>query len=224
MNSGGTNSWLVVSIQCVKSTIDQGAFMKEQVMDRRTRKTKEALLKALTTLLSQKKINKISVKEITDLADVNRGTFYLHYTDVFDMLEKIEADMFNDFNTKFETYIQGSVNRDRLLSFIHYVFNFVRANADLCKILTGPDGDYAFLEKFKNAILQSKTIDEYTGKVSEYEYEMRFTISGCIGVIQSWLEKGMPEPSEKMAEVTIKMISTENRPGPRPFMQPQSFK
>lgn len=49
--------------------------MEQNKVDRRTRKTKKALIEALTKLMSEKKINKITVKELTDLADVNRNIF-----------------------------------------------------------------------------------------------------------------------------------------------------
>ena len=56
--------------------------------DRRVRRTKKLLTQALTELLQEKQVNEITVKELTDLADMNRGTFYLYYKDIFDMLEK----------------------------------------------------------------------------------------------------------------------------------------
>ena len=62
----------------------------EKKEDRRVRRTKKLLTQALTQLLQEKQINEITVKELTDLADMNRGTFYLYYKDMFDMLEKIE--------------------------------------------------------------------------------------------------------------------------------------
>ena len=62
--------------------------------DRRVRRTKKLLTQALTQLLQEKQINEITVKELTDLADMNRGTFYLYYKDIFDMLEKIEDGLF----------------------------------------------------------------------------------------------------------------------------------
>jgi AcrR family transcriptional regulator len=58
--------------------------------DRRVRRTKKLLTQALTELMQQKQVKEITVKELTDLADMNRGTFYLYYKDIYDMLESIE--------------------------------------------------------------------------------------------------------------------------------------
>ncbi|NSB14257.1 hypothetical protein [Clostridium beijerinckii] len=54
--------------------------MEQNKVDRRIRRTKKVLIEALTKLMSEKKINKITVKELTDLADVNRNIFsFLFY-------------------------------------------------------------------------------------------------------------------------------------------------
>ena len=66
-------------------------------VDRRVRKTRRQLRECLITLLKEKKVQDITVRELTDMADLNRGTFYLHYKDVFDLLEKTEAELQEDF-------------------------------------------------------------------------------------------------------------------------------
>ena len=63
--------------------------METRKEDRRVRRTKKLLTQALTQLLQRKQVNEITVRELTDLADMNRGTFYLYYKDISDMLEKI---------------------------------------------------------------------------------------------------------------------------------------
>ena len=54
---------------------------KEETIDRRIRKTRRLLRECLTALLKEKKVQDITVREIADMADINRGTFYLHYKD-----------------------------------------------------------------------------------------------------------------------------------------------
>ena len=67
--------------------------MEPAKTDRRVRKTKTRLLNCLTELMKEKEVKDISVKELSDLADINRGTFYLHYRDVYDMLNKVEDEL-----------------------------------------------------------------------------------------------------------------------------------
>ena len=71
--------------------------MKEATVDRRVRKTKKILRECLTQLLKEKKIQDITVRELTEMADLNRGTFYLHYKDVFDLLEQTEEELLTAF-------------------------------------------------------------------------------------------------------------------------------
>ena len=75
--------------------------MEHTKVDRRVRKTKALLLKGLTELMEQKDVNHISVRELTDLVDLNRGTFYLHYRDIFDMVNQVEDELFQEFDNLF---------------------------------------------------------------------------------------------------------------------------
>ena len=68
--------------------------------NRSVRNTKRRLREGLLELLDRKPINEISVKELTDLVDVNRGTFYFHYQDIFDLLHNIETEFFEQFDLR----------------------------------------------------------------------------------------------------------------------------
>ena len=61
--------------------------------DRRIRRTKKLLKQALAQLMDEKEFKDITVRDITERADLNRGTFYLHYTDTYDILNKIENEI-----------------------------------------------------------------------------------------------------------------------------------
>ena len=65
--------------------------MAEKV-DRRVRKTKAQLRAGLARLMQKKSIKEITVKELVEEVDINRSTFYLHYTDIYQMLESIELN------------------------------------------------------------------------------------------------------------------------------------
>jgi len=52
--------------------------------DRRVRKTQQAIHSALSKLLLEKNINDITIKELCEVADINKSTFYLHYKDIYD--------------------------------------------------------------------------------------------------------------------------------------------
>ena len=56
--------------------------------DRRVRKTKKALRQGLVSLLEKKKLKDITVRELTDTVDLHRGTFYVHYRDIYELRER----------------------------------------------------------------------------------------------------------------------------------------
>lgn len=56
-------------------------------IDKRSQRTREALKKTLAQMMIKQNINDITIKNLVVLANINRSTFYLHYTDIFDLLQ-----------------------------------------------------------------------------------------------------------------------------------------
>ncbi|APM39652.1 TetR/AcrR family transcriptional regulator [Clostridium kluyveri] len=180
--------------------------MEEKKLDRRIRKTKQSLFHALTKLMSKKKINNITVKELTDLADVNRSTFYHYYRDIFDMVDKIRTEFIDDFSKTYDKFSKEATTYDDLLSFFIYIFEFVQINAGIFKIFLCDDMDYTFIEKLKDAIKHYEIPLDDTSSELEAHYCMPFIISGCIGVIQQWLNNDMNASPKDMASIIVKML------------------
>ena len=59
--------------------------------NRSVRLTKQRLYQALITLLQQKSLREITVRELTELAGISRGTFYFHYADIYALMDQMEA-------------------------------------------------------------------------------------------------------------------------------------
>ena len=130
-----------------------GSSIKENdTMDRRIRKTRAALKGALANLMLVKQVKDISVRELTDLADVNRGTFYLHYKDVFDLLEKTEDDILEEFKETLNEFDEKSVSDDAT-RFFESVYTLCMKNGDFIRILIGENGDIRFLNSLKELLL-----------------------------------------------------------------------
>lgn len=75
--------------------------------DARVKYTKMVLKKALLELMQHKPVNKITVKEICERAELNRATFYAHYSDCFDLLESIEEELFGQFERSMQSYTRS---------------------------------------------------------------------------------------------------------------------
>ena len=78
-------------------------LMAEKV-DRRVRKTKAQLRAGLARLMQKKSIKEITVKELVDEVDINRSTFYLHYSDIYQMLESIETELMDEIAQVIEAH------------------------------------------------------------------------------------------------------------------------
>ncbi len=179
--------------------------------DRRVKKTKKAMFLALAELLSQKPLSNISVREIADRADINRGTFYLHYRDVYDMVEKLQNEIFEKFNDIVDSHEPGK-RSDEIFPFLVELFNLLSDNAALAKVLMGRNGDAAFVDKLKNVIRErcfANAQKEFGITPDDsFDYFYHYIVSGCIGIFASWLDGGMRENSEEMAALTKKFILT----------------
>ncbi|MDI6619761.1 MAG: TetR/AcrR family transcriptional regulator C-terminal domain-containing protein [Clostridiales bacterium] len=179
--------------------------------DRRIRKTKKLLRQGLTELLEKKSAKDITVRELSERVDINRGTFYLHYKDIFDMIEQIEMEMFRDFHDVLAKHPLKSLNGKPLPMLID-VFRFVAENSDMCKALIGKNGDIAFINRLKD-VVKDRCLNDWmeifdTGKSQNFGYFYSFIVSGCIGLLQNWLENGLKESPEYMASLAEQMIMT----------------
>ena len=181
----------------------------EKKEDRRVRRTKKLLTQALTQLLQEKQINEITVKELTDLADMNRGTFYLYYKDMFDMLEKIEDGMFEALDAIVSLHEHDDVSQQTKPILLD-LFRFIQDNQEMCRVLLSPHGDMNFLHRL-NEVVREKCLKAWPNIRKEkgeadFDYHYSFVVFGCAGVIRAWVNRNCQESAEKMAEMAYGMI------------------
>ena len=177
--------------------------------DRRVRRTKKLLTQALTQLLQEKQINEITVKELTDLADMNRGTFYLYYKDMFDMLEKIEDGMFEALDAIISLHEHDDVSQQTKPILLD-LFDFIEENQEMCRVLLSPHGAMNFLHRL-NEVVREKCLKAWPEIRKEkgeadFDYHYSFVVFGCAGIIRAWVNRNCSESAEKMAEMAYGMI------------------
>lgn len=172
--------------------------------DQRIRLTHMLIRKALTALLSQKPIQTITVKELCAVAGINRGTFYAHYSDIYDLLHQIEDDMLADFQAALEPLLNGQTEQLTPVKITNGIFRCLRENADLCIVTLGDYGDKEFaarllgLGREKCLACYSAYFPQATREQLEYYYA--FVSAGCIGLLEKWLHDGMTADAEKIAQ------------------------
>ncbi|MBP8763304.1 MAG: TetR/AcrR family transcriptional regulator, partial [Acetoanaerobium sp.] len=88
--------------------------MRSFYNDERVIKTKKLIKTALSELIQEKGFDHVSITDLTQRANINRGTFYLHYQDKYDLLEKFENEVLDDINTNAENFIKSIKDIDFL--------------------------------------------------------------------------------------------------------------
>lgn len=183
--------------------------MAPEKMDRRIRKTRALLIQGLITLMRKKEIKDISVKELADLVDINRGTFYLHYSDIYDMVSKLEDDLFQEFESILDKDLEDPRQLTSYYNILLDIFTTLDANREITRVLIGPHGDLVFVNRMKELVKERlarlmASMEQGQG----FEYYYAFVVSGYIGVFETWLLMDDPLPPEAMAKLCSRMIST----------------
>ena len=185
--------------------------MPENLADRRVRKTRAVLRQGLIGLMREKSVQDITVKELCEACDINRGTFYLHYTDVAQLLHSIEDELLVEFERMLgvltpETVLNSAAPSPAMRSMLE----LLAENEDLCRVLLCHSGDLAFVEKVKN-IVHQRVFDAWGAQLRTQgcgaDYAYAFIVSGCIGMLQYWLEQPQPMPPRNMAAIMENMIA-----------------
>ena len=177
--------------------------------DRRIRRTQKLLKDSLIGLMQEKEFKNISVKDITERADLNRGTFYLHYTDTYHLLQQMEDEVLEDFQQMINQY-GHSVKKDTMLPVLNPILDYIEENTQICKILFENSAANDFVDHFHelirhNGLLIIKNMfpDAKDGVVSCF---FEFITYGLIGLLKQWIDMGMQQPREMLAELADKAV------------------
>lgn len=183
-------------------------------MDRRQRKTREAIFGAFTTLLSKKNFNQITVGEIIDEADVGRATFCSHFETKDFLLKELCKELFchifdaeNDESNRhrhiFECDSSGS-------AFLH-LFKHFKKNDNNILILLSSQNNELFLRYFKANLegLIEAHLDLFEVKKAENlpkAFLKNHIISTFVETVRWWIDNGMKESPEVITEYFFKVV------------------
>lgn len=181
--------------------------MEAKKEDRRVRKTKKQLRDGLAKLLEEKSIRDITVKELVDTVDINRSTFYLHYSDIYDMLKKIESELFQEIKDALSEHPLSPDESAK--AFILIMFQIMDRNRPICKALVGPNGDISFVARMEEMVgLEAVQVIEPLYKVEKTrrKYSYAYCLNGCVGMVKSWLLGDCKETPEQMTDILFDML------------------
>lgn len=180
--------------------------MPGKKQDARVRYTQMMVKQSLIELLRTKPVAKITVTEICERAGINRATFYAHYSDPMDLLHSVENEIIEGITSRVVPALSstGGDLRDALIG----IFEYVRLNADTCRVLLSDSGDTGFQSQIVR-VMEQQYIEYWRaaspGSAADAEYVYTFIALGSVGVIRRWLNEGMHKPCAELAELILKL-------------------
>ena len=175
--------------------------------DRRVRRTESAIFSALTALLSEKPLSDISIRELTEKADVHRATFYDHYTDINDCFEALQSSILDEFND----VLKSSPELNYPLIYAN-VLSYVKDNQNVLSILLGKNGSADFQSRLAS-LIEKDYLDnihhEYPSLKQDvtWDYIASYHTNGNIGMINCWIDNDCSLSSEKMVQLMLQADS-----------------
>jgi AcrR family transcriptional regulator len=192
----------------------EASGMRAEKDDRRVKYTKMVLKDSLLRLLSEKDISRITIKEICDSADVNRATFYAHYADQYDLLEKIEDELFDNVRAhlagnEHQGFPRSDSEWNDTVNMVADIFDYIKENAALCKLLLNDWRKLDFQKRIMTLVYDPyflRLADGSTFTREELDYVYSFTLTGCVGLVQTWLDTGTAQSSRMLADLLLRMF------------------
>lgn len=169
-------------------------------VDRRVVKTLDAIKKAILELMNEKNFDDITIQDISDRANVNRSTVYLHYLDKYDLLDKLIDEHISELKETSEWACQEEWVDATQIFFEYFENNYLFFST----MLASRDATVSFRGKFLDYVIEGykEELNNTSGKnegLSE-DIIVKFAANAYVGVLESWLKDGMPSPPKSISK------------------------
>lgn len=178
----------------------------------RSQNTDEQIIRAVynAVVFEKKSLSKVTVREVCEKAGINRSTFYAHYMDVFDVVEKVEARMSVDLTKAFLDAMDAGEHIDGC--FIR-LFAFIKEHKDFYGFYLNETNKTGVIAIAWN-LIRERTKDitpETVGSRSqeELEYSGAFFLYGITGLVRRWLAGGCNETPEELFAILERQFDPE---------------
>lgn len=181
--------------------------MKNSNLDRRTKYSLRVIRAAMFELLETKSLDAVTVTDICAKADVNRGTFYKYYRDVYDLFEKTQDEFIDKLHTLFEeTQATGSEMPD----FFTSVFRILSENKELVQVARNREFTEQFTKKPLVFVLpqinQLITNSDPHASEEKIRFLSEYIMGGCTRVVAAWIGENMTVPADHMERYITEFI------------------
>lgn len=174
--------------------------------DMRVIRTRRSIREAFLRLLAEKNYEKITVQDIAEEAFINRNTFYIHYTDKADLLEKISIECLDELKKCLGERKVAELDDDFIYNIIKNVFNTIEKNKDFYKIMMVESDSGFFTERLTVTIRIH--ISQYIAapKSEEIKLMIEYLITGFIGIIRMYLKGDIKISKDKLSDFLFKFL------------------
>lgn len=175
--------------------------MEEKANDRRTAKTRKAISDAFIALLSEKELNKITVQEITDKADINRATFYKHYLDVYDLYDKVEQEILVDWSMLILKLEEMDTDE-----FFGHLVDHIYEKQNVFTMIFSYNASVQLRDKIFRSLeglfkqMSAEKLDTGLGD-DTLSFQTHYRSLGCISVLGKWVSEGYKQSKEFIVKI-----------------------
>lgn len=172
-----------------------------KVVDRRVRKSQAAIQQAVLALMAEKSFDDVTIQDIADRANVNRGTIYLHYHDKFDLLDRIIEEHMNKLRELCQSASDMTFAEGNYVWFEYFANNYLFFSTMLTT-KSAARFRSRFLELVVEEYRAEFDVSEGVNQGLDQEMILQFFGAAVVGAVEWWFNNGMPLPPRVMAEQT----------------------
>ncbi|WP_096001485.1 TetR/AcrR family transcriptional regulator [Bacillus cereus] len=180
-------------------------------IDLRVIKTQRAIKNTFIQLIEEVGFEKVNVRKLIERAEVNRSTFYLHYQDKYDLLNKIEDELLEGLkqiimDTTLIKTVEPNSTSDSRLEKMNKVAYYLFDNKKIIRLLTSGKGDPIFLSKI-GGIFESIWIDKKVVIIPNIPKRYAFAVlAGMLtNLIGEWIRSDFEETPEQFSQIVVYM-------------------
>lgn len=169
-----------------------------------TEETRKNLIEAFWELYKEKPLMKITVKEITDKAGYNRGTFYTYFSDVYQIHDILKKSLIPEKDMILDPLMSLEKSGGEIFESFEKTNAYIQENSEKIAVMIGPEGDPSFVHEFKKEIrevIMSYVYEIGIKEPGKFEYIIEYEISALIGIFQLWMEKNEDMDEYALAEL-----------------------
>ncbi len=185
-------------------------FINEwEKIDHRTRKTRKALVGALSSIVGEKHLAEVTVSELAKRASITRKTFYNHYRSIEAMVMDVEERVIRSVLTLLDTN-RELLRKGNTYEFFVRLTDWLERHQELWRIFSAVKDKQVILEKLKKYIgkYMIRDMGEPLENAAVSSFRVSVYLDTVMNIFVKWLEDSMKVPGEKIAEMAQKLTES----------------